>query len=52
MKKTHLPTKICIVCNRSFSWRKKWKNNWKSVKYCSKKCIKNKKHQSSGLPTT
>ena len=38
MKKSELPEKICIVCNRTFKWRKKWKLNWKQVKYCSKKC--------------
>ena len=38
MKKSELPEKICIVCNRPFKWRKKWKLNWKQVKYCSKKC--------------
>ncbi|AQS95160.1 DUF2256 domain-containing protein [Polaribacter sp. BM10] len=43
MKKQHLPEKICIVCKRPFSWRKKWKKNWENVKYCSKKCSKNKK---------
>ena len=21
-KKTHLPSKLCLVCNRPFSWRK------------------------------
>ncbi|TKD55894.1 DUF2256 domain-containing protein [Flavobacterium sp. ASW18X] len=40
--KSHLPTKICPVCNRPFSWRKKWERNWEYVKYCSKKCSKNK----------
>ncbi len=24
VKKQHLPSKICIVCERPFSWRKKW----------------------------
>ncbi|MAH34772.1 MAG: DUF2256 domain-containing protein [Verrucomicrobiota bacterium] len=37
-KKKNLPYKICIACNRSFSWRKKWTNNWEFVKYCSKRC--------------
>ena len=39
MKKQELPEKICIICNRPFTWRKKWRLNWESVKYCSKKCI-------------
>ena len=41
MKKQNLPTKICKVCNRPFTWRKKWKLNWDKVKYCSKKCASN-----------
>ncbi|MGQ9799632.1 MAG: DUF2256 domain-containing protein [Ignavibacterium sp.] len=38
MKKEFLPQKICIVCKRPFTWRKKWKKNWNNVKYCSDKC--------------
>lgn len=37
-KKLHLPTKICIVCQLPFSWRKKWEKNWEEVKYCSDRC--------------
>ena len=37
-KKSHLPRKICPVCQRPFSWRKKWEKNWEQVKYCSKRC--------------
>jgi hypothetical protein len=36
--KKNLPQKICVVCERPFSWRKKWKHDWEQVKYCSKKC--------------
>ncbi|MCX6263542.1 MAG: DUF2256 domain-containing protein [Bacteroidetes bacterium] len=45
--KSYLPSKICISCNRPFSWRKKWARNWESVKYCSEKCssAKNKRTQ-------
>ncbi len=42
MKKQHLPEKICLVCERPFSWRKKWEKVWDEVKYCSEKCKKNK----------
>jgi len=42
MKKQHLPTKVCVVCKLSFTWRKKWEKNWESVKYCSERCRKNK----------
>lgn len=42
MKKAHLPQKICPVCNRPFSWRKKWEKNWEEVKYCSERCRRTK----------
>ncbi len=40
--KKKLPNKICPVCNKTFTWRKKWTLNWNKVKYCSKKCSFNK----------
>ncbi|WP_395376005.1 DUF2256 domain-containing protein [Marinicella sp. W31] len=42
MKKQHLPSKVCTVCNRPFNWRKKWKHVWQEVKYCSQRCRSNK----------
>ncbi|MEY4935098.1 MAG: hypothetical protein RIS64_1457 [Bacteroidota bacterium] len=42
IKKENLPQKICIVCGRPFSWRKKWEKVWETVKYCSDACRKNK----------
>jgi hypothetical protein len=42
IKKQHLPQKICLVCERPFSWRKKWERDWDNVKYCSEKCRKQK----------
>ena len=41
-KKRDLPEKICPVCNRPFKWRKKWEDDWENVKYCSKRCRRNK----------
>ena len=38
MNKSDLPTKICPVCCRPFTWRKKWRNCWDEVRYCSKRC--------------
>ena len=38
IKKENLPQKVCIVCNRPFTWRKKWEKVWDEVKYCSDKC--------------
>ena len=40
IKKKDLPLKICITCERPFTWRKKWEKVWNEVKYCSKKCKK------------
>ncbi|MBE7178892.1 MAG: DUF2256 domain-containing protein [Mucilaginibacter polytrichastri] len=37
-KKQDLPTKVCPVCNRPFSWRKKWERSWEQVVYCSDAC--------------
>jgi hypothetical protein len=42
IKKQHLPSKICLVCGRPLTWRKKWEKNWADVKYCSDKCRKTK----------
>ncbi|MGK7934858.1 MAG: DUF2256 domain-containing protein [Xenococcaceae cyanobacterium] len=36
--KSDLPTKICPVCDRPFTWRKKWSQCWDEVKYCSDRC--------------
>ncbi|MBM5571741.1 MULTISPECIES: DUF2256 domain-containing protein [Deefgea] len=40
--KLTLPQKTCPVCQRPFTWRKKWANNWESVKYCSVRCAQRK----------
>lgn len=42
MKKQHLPSKKCVVCKLPFFWRKKWKQNWTEVQYCSERCRRNK----------
>ncbi|MBC8753415.1 DUF2256 domain-containing protein [Kordia sp. YSTF-M3] len=42
MKKTHLPSKICKVCQKPFNWRKKWERVWDEVQYCSERCRRNK----------
>jgi hypothetical protein len=39
--KKYLPQKLCIVCNKPFTWRKKWEKNWNEIKYCSQKCRNN-----------
>ncbi|WP_082665439.1 DUF2256 domain-containing protein [Pseudoalteromonas sp. H105] len=42
-KKLHLPQKTCPVCNRDFTWRKKWQRDWDNVIYCSERCRRNPK---------
>ncbi|MDC0173063.1 DUF2256 domain-containing protein [Gammaproteobacteria bacterium] len=37
-KKSDLPTKICLACERPFTWRKKWQRCWDEVQYCSLRC--------------
>lgn len=42
IKKAHLPQKICVICNKPFTWRKKWEKSWEEVKFCSERCKRNK----------
>jgi hypothetical protein len=37
-KKSELPSKLCLCCQRPFAWRKKWERDWAQVKYCSDRC--------------
>ncbi|WP_115126714.1 DUF2256 domain-containing protein [Synechococcus sp. GEYO] len=37
------PVKTCPVCGRPFQWRKKWKDVWDEVRYCSERCRRQKK---------
>ncbi|MBE1295573.1 MAG: DUF2256 domain-containing protein [Rhodobacteraceae bacterium] len=37
-KKSELPSKICPVCMRPFTWRRKWARDWEHVIYCSVRC--------------
>ncbi|WP_300380886.1 DUF2256 domain-containing protein [uncultured Alcanivorax sp.] len=36
--KAALPEKTCPVCQRPFSWRRKWARHWEQVVYCSERC--------------
>ncbi|MEX0588537.1 MAG: DUF2256 domain-containing protein [Cyanobium sp.] len=38
-------TKICAVCGRPFQWRKKWKDVWEEVRYCSERCRRRRSQQ-------
>ncbi len=35
-------TKICARCGRVITWRKKWRDCWEEVRYCSAACRKAK----------
>ncbi|PFG58540.1 hypothetical protein ATG66_1092 [Vibrio sp. ES.051] len=43
--KAKLAMKICPVCQRPFSWRKKWARNWNDIVYCSERCRRSKPAQ-------
>ena len=50
-----LDFKICVVCFKPFSYRKKWRNCWDDVKYCSEKCRRKKNERNinySSKPTS
>ncbi|MDP3521109.1 MAG: DUF2256 domain-containing protein [Hydrogenophaga sp.] len=44
--KAYLPSKPCVVCGRTMTWRKAWAKNWDEVRYCSDACRARK-----GTPT-
>ncbi|MBL6865632.1 MAG: DUF2256 domain-containing protein [Flavobacteriales bacterium] len=41
------PDRTCAVCEKPFSWRKKWESCWDEVRYCSKRC---RSQRSSKIP--
>ncbi|MEY3000068.1 MAG: hypothetical protein RL648_282 [Verrucomicrobiota bacterium] len=45
--KAHLPIKMCPVCGRPFTWRKRWRECWEAVVYCSDAC-RSKRSRCSG----
>ncbi|MCH2490904.1 MAG: DUF2256 domain-containing protein [Flavobacteriales bacterium] len=49
LKKYRVPKKICPVCERPFSWRKKWEANWGEIIYCSERCRRSKKSSTQKL---
>jgi hypothetical protein len=51
VKKENLPSKVCVVCNRPFTWRKKWERCWDEVTTCSKSCNSKRKGRKSGSTT-
>ena len=45
----NLPTKICVTCNRPFTWRKKWERSWDEITTCSKRCNAERKKKNGRL---
>ena len=37
--------KICCVCNREFTWRKKWERCWDTISTCSDRCKAERKRK-------
>ena len=37
--------KKCLCCEKIFTIRKKWKNNFDEIRFCSKKCKSEFKNQ-------
>ena len=31
--------KYCVVCGRRMLWRRKWRNDWDNLRYCSRTCL-------------
>ena len=46
-----LPTKDCVVCGRTITWRKKWERDWDEVRYCSDGCRRRAKSSASAVDT-
>ncbi|MCP9773869.1 DUF2256 domain-containing protein [Synechococcus sp. Tobar12-5m-g] len=46
------PTKVCPVCGRPFQWRKKWKDVWEEVRYCSDRCRNHRNRMASTEDST
>ncbi|MEN8660884.1 MAG: DUF2256 domain-containing protein [Lentimonas sp.] len=43
ISKANLPTKWCPICQRPFTWRKRWARCWEDVVYCSARCRRERK---------
>ena len=50
VKKSNLPEKVCCVCGRPFTWRKKWERSWDEITTCSKAC-NGKRRAQGGIAT-
>ncbi|MCE2790126.1 MAG: DUF2256 domain-containing protein [Saprospiraceae bacterium] len=50
-RKSDLPSKICRICGRPFSWRKKWEKQWDQIQICSERCRRNRNQRNNGTQT-
>ncbi|WP_072789244.1 DUF2256 domain-containing protein [Ferrithrix thermotolerans] len=41
--KAHLPRKTCKVCGREMVYRKRWRDTWNEVLYCSERCRRDRR---------
>jgi hypothetical protein len=48
VRKENLLSKICVICNRPCSWRKKWEKCWEDVTTCSKSCNRKRRQGLAG----
>ncbi|NRD71027.1 DUF2256 domain-containing protein [Psychrobacter okhotskensis] len=46
LHKSRAIKKVCPVCQRPFTWRKKWEKDWEQVFYCSERCRRGKENKS------
>ena len=51
-RKSDLPSKVCPVCLRPFTWRRKWAKTWNEVRYCSEACRRAKSMEKPRTPVT
>nr|WP_296750694.1 DUF2256 domain-containing protein [Thioalkalivibrio sp.] len=50
-RRSDLPTKVCGACGRPFSWRRKWRDCWDEVRYCSDRCRHAVRREQRKAPT-
>merc|ERR1712045_933542 len=46
--------KLCLVCQKEFTWRKKWSRCWSEVTTCSERCkaVGEKNHETNNTCIT
>nr|WP_245242998.1 DUF2256 domain-containing protein [Pararhodobacter sp. SW119] len=49
-RKADLPRKLCAICGRPFTWRRKWARDWDAVRHCSDRCRRNRPRPGETTP--